>query len=175
MSCRIKNWNQYNQALINRGSLDVWISADLLEQWGVSEQSGKRGRPRVFSDECILLMLTLRVVFSLPLRALQGFVTSLFDMRGFSLPVPSYTQICRRSKALDKKLKRLTRRRPKRIVLDSTGLKVYGDGEWKAKKHGSKKQRRWVKLHLSLCPDTHTIIDMELKRAPKQIVIKGWI
>jgi len=154
---RIRNWNDYNKSLIQRGSLTVWFSEDALKKW-MAQRVGKRGRPKLFSDEAIPTALMIRAVFHLPLRALQGFLTSLVMMLSIGLPIPSYTQICRRAKSVGQELKKLSRKNITDIVIDSTGLKVYGEGEWKVRQHGISKRRTWRKVHLAVCPDSHEII-----------------
>ena len=75
----IRNWSAYNQALINRGNLTIWIE-DTPKKWMSSTQTGKKGCPKTYSDDAILLALVLRSIYHLPLRALEGFITSLFQM-----------------------------------------------------------------------------------------------
>lgn len=103
---RICNWNDYNKSLIQRGSITVWFSPDTIKIWTASKESKEKGRPKIYSDEAILTTLIIRSVFHLPLRALQGFLTSLVRMLSIGLPVPSYTQICRRAKLLGQELKK---------------------------------------------------------------------
>lgn len=156
---RIRNWAEYNRSLVQRGSLTVWFSEDAIKTW-LEESVGKkgRGRPKTYSDEAILSALIIREVFHLPLRALQGFLLSLVALLQLSVPIPHYSRICRRSSELGKSTKRLSQKRPTDLVFDSTGLKVYGEGEWKVRQHGKSKRRTWRKLHLAICPDTHEII-----------------
>lgn len=132
---RIRNWKQYNRSLVQRGSITVW-----------------------FSDDAILTALLVRSVFHLPLRALQGFLTSLVLLMKIDLPIPDYTRICRRAKSLGQKLKNLSSKHITDLVIDSTGLKVYGEGEWKVRQHGHSKRRTWKKVHLAVCPDSHEIV-----------------
>ena len=109
--------------------------------------------------------LTVREVFKLPLRALQGFLSFIMRMLGIDLPVPSYTQICRRAKALQKRLHKLCKlsgRRPHDIVFDSTKLKVFGEDEWKVRQHGISKRRTWRKLHIAMDPHSGQVIAMDL-------------
>ena len=159
---RIHNWSDYNKALIQRGSITVWFSEDSISTWHSSIQSGKKGRPQIYSDEAILCALLIRTVYRTPLRALQGFLTSLVILLGLPLGIPSYSQICRRSKNLGKTLKRLSKRLPYDLVFDSTGLKVYGEGEWKVRQHGVSKRRTWRKLHIGMDPASGEIIIAEL-------------
>jgi len=155
---RVRNWNDYNKSLIQRGSITVWFSEDAIKKWIALEETGKKGRPKLYSDDAILTTLIIRSVFHLPLRALQGFLTSLVVILSVGLPIPSYTQICRRAKSLGQELKMLSRKHVTNIVIDSTGLKVYGEGEWKVRQHGYSKRRTWRKLHLAICPDSNEIV-----------------
>lgn len=160
----IHNWSEYNKALVNRGSITLWIDEASIKNWFSFEHSGKSGRPKTYSDEAILLLLVLREVYSLPLRALQGFVKSLFQQIGVDLPVPSYTQISRRAQGLHKKLPKLLKKGVRNLVFDSTGLKVYGEGEWKVKIHGKSKRRTWRKFHLGINPTTQDIVLWEMTK-----------
>lgn len=159
---RITNWSQYNKALVKRGSINIWIEESSLREWFSSIHTGKAGRPAIFSDEAILMLLMLRERFNLTLRALEGFAKSIFELMGLTIAVPSYTQICRRAKTLHKKIKRLNKHNPKHIILDSTGLKVYGEGEWKVRTHGKSKRRIWRKLHLAIDAETQDCVAFEL-------------
>jgi len=158
---RIRNWAEYNRALINRGSLTIWFE-DSPEKWLAAKQAGRIGRPRTYSDEAILCALVIRAVFHLPLRALRGFLIWAFSAMQLDLPVPCYTRICRRAANLGQELKSLTKGSPTDIVFDSTGVKVYGEGEWKVRQHGKGKRRTWRKVHLGVCPDSHEIVLSEL-------------
>lgn len=159
---RVKNWGKYNASLIERGSLTIWISPEAIEGWLEKGRSGDPGRPCVYSKDAILMMLILRERFHLPLRAVQGFVTSIFELMGVKLPVPSYTQICRRASRLGELLKRFSNGKITDLVFDSTGLKVHGEGEWKVRTHGKGKRRTWKKLHLAINPHTHEIVLCQL-------------
>jgi IS5 family transposase len=159
---RIRNWGEYNRALIQRGSLTVWFSEEALGKWHSTNHTGQKGRPQVYSDEAILCALVIRTVYHLPLRALEGFLHSIVTLLGLGMLVPSYSQVCRRAKDLKKSLNRLSKKRPRDIVFDSTGLKVYGDGEWKVRQHGTSKRRTWRKLHIGMDPDSGEIIVGEL-------------
>ncbi len=118
----------------------------------------------MYADGMILLFLQLRQVFRLPLRQTQGFLLGLRDMMQLSgWLIPSYSQVCRRSKKLpvpcNAKIKQGER---VHLVVDATGLKVYGDGEWNASKHGSKKRRVWKKLHICMDDPSFQIVHSEL-------------
>ena len=159
---RIKNWPKYNKSLIQRGSINFWFSEDAIRKWRNTSHTGEKGRPREYSDDAILCALLIRTVYHLPLRGLEGLLLSLVLLLGLSLKIPSYTQICRRAKHLGKTLKKLSSRRPYDIVFDSTGLKVYGEGEWKVRQHGASRRRTWRKLHLGMDPDSKEIIVAEV-------------
>lgn len=155
---RMRNWKKYNTALVQRGSITIWFSEDSIGKWLANERTFRRGRPNVYSNDTILCALIIRSVYHLPLRALQGFIASLIALMYLSLPVPCYTQICRRAMSLGQEIKKLSNKRPTDIIFDSTGMKIYGEGEWKVKIHGKSKRRTWRKIHLAVCPDSHDII-----------------
>ena len=147
---RVRNWNQYNRSLINRGSITVWFDEKSIAQWHDSETTSQRGRPRVYADIAIHCVLLIKVVFGLPLRSLQGFVESLVVLLKLPISVPNYTTISRRQKSLQVALERYKKEASLHIVVDSTGLKVFGEGEWKVRQHGYSKRRTWRKLHLAI-------------------------
>ncbi len=158
---RIRNWKDYNRALIQRGSITVWFSEDAIGKW-YAAPTGKKGHPTMYSGDAILTALLIRFVFHLPLRALEGFLYSLVSVMGLHLSTPSYSQICRRAQRMGKEITRLTKRRITDLVIDSTGLKVYGEGEWKVRQHGYSKRRTWKKLHLAICPESNEILFVKL-------------
>ena len=163
----VKNWAEYNTSLVSRGSLTIWIDDDIAEKWWASSEEKRNGHPLVYSDETILMALTIRFVYNLPLRALEGFLQSILLLLGLSLKAPCYTQICRRTKNLGKALKCLSKRRPTDIVFDSTGLKVYGEGEWKVRVHGTSKRRTWRKLHIAMDPNSGEVVLAEITENSK--------
>lgn len=116
-----------------------------------------RGRPRLYSDALIQALLGLKTVFRLPLRALQGFAQSLRDLAFATLPVPNDTTLCRRAQKLDVQLPIVRGGAPIPLVVDSTGVKVYGKGEWKFRQHGYSKRRTWRKVHLALDANTRQV------------------
>jgi len=163
MTYKIRNWSEYNKALIQRGSINIWMEEESLKKWYSSSHTCMAGRPVTYSDDAILMLLTLREVFKLTLRSLQGFTKSLFEIMNLYLPVPSYTQISRRAQTLHKRISRLVKGKKKcHIIFDSTGLKVYGEGEWKVKMHGKSKRRTWRKFHIGIDADTQDILCCEL-------------
>ncbi|EPL0285846.1 IS5-like element ISSpu20 family transposase [Providencia huaxiensis] len=157
------NWKQYNQALINRGSLTFWIDEEAIATWKATTGPSKKGRPLVFSDLAITTALMVKRVFSMPLRALQGFINSVFKLANVPLVCPHYTCISKRAKTVNISFKTKTRGAIEHLAIDATGLKVYGEGEWKVKKHGTDGKRRvWRKLHIAVDTHTHEIIAAEL-------------
>jgi IS5 family transposase len=149
-SYRLRNWSQYNKALVQRGSLSVWISKDVLSTWHNRARTGERGRPAFYTDTAILCMATLEEVYGLPLRAAEGLTRSLIRLLGVELSVPCYTTLCRRRRSLEVEMPRLRKSEPLHLVVDSTGIKVYGEGEWKVRQHGYTRRRTWRKLHIGV-------------------------
>lgn len=157
---RVQNWSDYENALVQRGSITFWMSEEFEKVWLYTGKK-QRGSQFDYSDKAIEIMLTLKEIFHLPNRSVEGFVRSLFQMMKIDLPVPDHTTLSKRSKTLKVKL-------PKQsagslnVVMDSTGLKVYGEGEWKVRKHGYSKHRTWRKLHLGGNPDNGEILAVVL-------------
>jgi hypothetical protein len=163
---RVRNWAAYNESLKQRGSVEVWISEEALGEWEAPRlKARQRGRPPKYSDGAIECLLTLKAVFCLPLRATEGFGRSLVKLLGAEVAVPDYTTLSRRSKRLKVDVPVSRRQDKLHIVVDSTGLKVYGEGEWKVRKHGPSKRRIWRKLHLSINADTLEVEAMALSEA----------
>jgi hypothetical protein len=159
---RLRNWRDYTASLERRGSLTLWIEEDVAAWWLSPEKNGKPGASRTYSDQAIEACLSLRVLLKLPLRQTQGFVRSLMCLAGLSLPVPDYTTLCRRQKSLPVALPVRPREAARHIVLDSTGLKVFGEGEWKVRKHGRATRRVWRKIHLSVDETTGEVLAVQM-------------
>ena len=147
---RIRNWHDYNTALVNRGRLTLWLDPEVLRDWRNQERTGKRGKPRVYSDQAIACVLRLREVYRLPLRATEGLLRSLLRLLNVEVPVPCYSTLSRRQAGLAVALEAPAPAGPLHLVVDGTGLKVFGDGEWKARQHGVSKRRVWRKVHLAV-------------------------
>ncbi len=152
---RIRNWKRYNDALVNRGSPTLRVDQAALRAWRYHGPT-RRGARFDYSDTAIQCLLTLRAVYHLTLRATEGFARSLLGMMRLDLPVPDYTTPCRRAGTLPIDLPRKAEG-PLHLILDGTGLKVYGEGEWKVRQHGHSKRRTRIKLHLAIDPETHEI------------------
>jgi len=156
---RIRNWREYSQSLVNRGSITFWFDENAIEKWYSAERSNKPGRPDTYSDEAIRCGLLIKAVFRTALRALQGFIGSLIKILGLELVCPHYSVFSRRAKELQIPLRRLLKPDEKlNVVFDSTGLKVFGEGEWKVRKHGYSKRRTWRKVHIGMCVDSGQVV-----------------
>lgn len=148
---RLRNWRDYNTALVRRGSLTLWCDAAVVAGWVARERTGRRGRSRTYSDLAITCLLTLRAVYHLPLRATVGFARSLLTLLGHAaLPIAHPATLSRRARALGVALPLRAPPGPVHLVVDSTGLKLYGEGEWKVRQHGWTTRRTWRKLHLAV-------------------------
>ena len=154
----LRNWKEYNRALVGRGSLTFWIEEGAISGWLNEEKNGKRGRPYTFADLAINCMSMLKAVYHLPLRATQGMTVSILELMKITLTVPSYSTLSRRRQRLEIKLPHQSKDKPIHLVVDSSGIKVYGEGEWKVRQHGWSKRRTWRKLHLGVDESTGEII-----------------
>lgn len=155
---RIRNWTEYNKALCNRGSITFWFDEDAIQSWLNHKKTGKRGKPRTYGSACIEVMLVLKAVYHLPQRATYGLVCSLLELMDLDLPVPHPTILSRRAANLCVALPRHNKSEPLHVLVDATGLKVYGEGEWKVRTHGVGKRRTWRKLHIAMDAQTGQIL-----------------
>ena len=153
---RVKNWPAYDFALRERGDLTVWLDEEAICAWK-APPSGRPGGPRKYSDLAIVTSLSLRAVFHLPLRQTEGFVASLIGLMGLGLKTPDHTTMSRRSRDVEVPCFAQSGG-PLHLVIDSTGLKILGDGEWQSHQHKTSNQRRsWRKLHLGIDGDGYLI------------------
>ncbi len=162
--CRYKvtNWSEYNRSLIKRGKPENWLNAEVLDRWYYEGHQNKGGQIE-FSDYCIEICLTIKLVYGLGYRQTQGYIESHFLDRGIDLKVPSYSLLCKRSGKITVELNPNSGDKVKlRLAGDSTGLKVFGEGEWKVRKHGWGKHRTWQKLHLVVETEDKYIHGVEL-------------
>ena len=165
---RVRNWKDYNRSLINRGNLTIWFSENAVKNWYQKPQANKkRGRSFIYSDTYIELALTIRTLFHLPLRATQGFLEGLVFLLGLNLSISHYSRLSRRAGSVAIQLNTLKKagKKPTDLVIDSTGLKIFGEGEWKMRTHGKQKRRTWRKYHVSVNPATHEVTAIELTEA----------
>jgi Transposase DDE domain len=154
---KVTNWKAYNESLVRRGDITVWFNEDAVQSWEHPNEETKVGRPFTYSDSAIECLLTLRELFQLPYRQTEGLGRSLAQLLQVDVAIPDFTSLAKRASKLAIALNIANKRSPIDIVVDSTGLKVFGDGEWKTRKHGASKRRTWRKLHLAVNPETHEI------------------
>lgn len=152
---RIRNWGEYNRALKQRGSLTVWISKDALANWTTNDLTGEPGASPTYTNLAIETMATVQAIYGLAGRQTQGFLQSLFELMKLKLTVPDHSTLSRRRRNLNVTLPVKDWSTSRHLVVDSTGVKVYGEGEWKVRQHGVSKRRTWLKLHL--CVDEATM------------------
>jgi hypothetical protein len=158
---RVTNWPDYDAALVRRGSLTVWVTEEAVAAWH-APVTGRRGGQPVYSDLAIETGLALRLVLHQPLRQTEGALRSIADLLDVEIRIPDHTTFSRRGGGLMISPKRIERNEPLHLLVDSTGIKIYGEGEWLDQKHGVRSCRRWRKLHLAVDADTHEIAAVEL-------------
>ncbi len=150
---RVTNWPAYERSLRKRGDITVWFDEDAVDAWN-APASGLPGGQRRYSDLAIVTSLTLRLVFHLPLRQTEGFVASIIRLMGLDLRTPDHTTLSRRNATVEVPQVGRAHEGQHHLLIDSTGLKMVGDGEWHAHKHKtSNKRRSWRKLHLGVDGD----------------------
>ena len=152
---RVQNWSEYDKALVQRGSITFWLSNDFEKTWRHTGEK-HRGSQFDYSDQAIEIMLTIKEVFHLTNRGVEGFMRSVFALLKMALPVPDHSTLSKRGRSLKVTLPKKTDP-GLNIVMDSTGLKIYDEGEWKVRQHGVAKRRTWRKLHLGANPESGEI------------------
>ena len=156
---RTTNWSAYNRALINRGNIAIWF--DPKTQWYAQSQ-GKHGRNQTYSDTAIQCCLMIKSLFRWSLRMVTGFVQSLINLCGLNWAAPDYSTLCRRQKHIDIQISYEKSCNGLHLLVDSTGLKFLGEGEWKRKKHQPEYRRQWRKLHIGIYSKTLQIRAVQL-------------
>src|SRR5215204_4462310 len=155
---KVTNWRDYDESLRRRGSLTVWFSDEAVEAWEAERRTSRGGQPE-YSDLAILTALTFKAVFRLAYRQTEGLIGSVIGLLGLDLAVPDHTTLCRRAETLE-----VPRPRPRsdggpmHLLVDSTGLRLCGPGEWLVEKHGTRTRRSWRKLHLGVDADTGQVV-----------------
>ena len=144
---KTRNWPAYNEALKRRGSLTIWFDPEM--SWEAAP-TGRRGRQQTYSDAAIQTCLSMKVLFGMALRQTTGFVESLLRLVGLNWTVPDFSTLSRRQKILAVNVPYRGSKGPLHLLIDSTGIKVEGEGEWHARKHGGPKRRVWRKIHLGI-------------------------
>lgn len=158
MSYNIRNWSEYNAALKQRGSLTFWVDEAVLDNWIIPNLTGQRGASPYYSDVAIQTMATIKGIYRLAGRQCQGFIESIFELMGIELPVPDHSTLSRRLGTLSINLPTIPKTGARHVVIDSTGVKVYGEGEWKTRQHGVSKRRTWRKLHIGIDESSGEIV-----------------
>ena len=146
---RVGNWAEYDRALVRRGDVTLWLTPDAIATWAAAGV-GRRSGQLQYSDLAIETALTLSLIFHLPLRQTEGFLTSIFGMLGVDLTAPDHTTLSRRGQHLALALRRARPGTSLHLIVDSTGLSIVGEGEWAAATHGGRGRRGWRKLHLGV-------------------------
>ena len=154
---RVCNWQEYDAALRARGSLNVWFSDEAVERWRAETRSTPGGQ-RTYSDLAILTALMLRAVYRLALRQTEGLVASLVQVLGLDLAVPDHSTLSRRAKTVTVPTPPAKTNDPVRLLVDSTGVKLCGPGDWLIEKHSTRRRRAWRKLHIGLDAGTGRIV-----------------
>lgn len=147
----ISNWHDYNEALVRRGAIDIWLSKEAMAKWQAKPTHTQGAQP-VYSDLAITTVLTVQKLFRLPLRSTEGFVASVFRLTNTSLKTPDYSTLSRRGKTITVYLNKKKKEKVT-LIVDGSGAKVFGEGEWKVRKHGYSKRRKWKKIHIAIDKD----------------------
>jgi hypothetical protein len=158
MKFRVKNWAEYDAGLRRRGSLTLWVTAEVLDGWNAARRTTPGGQS-VYSELAIETGMMLRRAFHLALRQTEGLMGSIFGLLGVPLSTPDHSTLSRRARTMESIYKGCVL--PDGLIhllIDSTGLKVFGAGEWLQEKHGAKARRTWKKLHLAVDADTGMIM-----------------
>jgi Transposase DDE domain len=159
---RITNWAEYDAALRQRGSLTVWFTEAAIAAWHAEPRTTPGGQPH-YSSLAIATALTLKAVFRLALRQTEGLIGSITRLLGLDLSVPDHTTLSRRAESLEVPVPRpKAGSAPMHLLVDSTGLKLCGPGEWLIEKHNTRVRRSWRKLHIGVDADTGRIVASEL-------------
>src|SRR3954465_11039414 len=143
---RVTNWAAYDAGLRARGSLTVWFTDEAITAWRAEPRTGRGGQPQ-YSSLAITTALTLKAVFRLALRQTEGLIGSIIRLLGLDLSVPDHTTLSRRAETVEVPRPRSdSDAEPVHLLVDSTGLKLCGPGEWLVEKHGTRRRRSWRKL-----------------------------
>ena len=160
-----RDWAKYNEALVNRGYLTIFVSRDFAREWYVKYDEStprKRGGQPKYTEKAITALLSLRFVFKQPLRSMEGFAKSLVSMMKLNLDVPDYSTLSLKINKMNIRLPPITKDKAGHVIsIDSTGLKIHGQGEWNRKKHAQKDRREWVKMNLAIDNNSMQILAVE--------------
>ena len=181
-----RDWRNYNNQLKQRASIQIWLRKEVIDGWTRGDGTGdretkgrKRGHPFLYSDIAIKFLAAISQIFHLPLRQTEGFVKSLFSLASLPLPVPCFSTLCRRRKKLKFEVFRVRREKGEGMVLivDSSGVKVMGEGEWANRQKGEGRRKGWIKVHICVDYKTGKIVEFSLtdERVHDSKVFKGLI
>jgi len=160
---RVTNWSEYDASLRARGSLTVWFTDEAIRAWRAEPRTTPGGQPH-YSSLAISTALTMRMVFGLALRQTEGLIGSVIGLLRLDLAVPDHSTLSRRAKTLEMPHLRRTGTGPLHLLVDSTGLKLGGAGEWLIEKHGTSRRRSWRKLHIGLDAVSGEIVAVAVTR-----------
>jgi hypothetical protein len=158
---RVTNWAEYDASLRQRGSLTVWLTTEAIAAWRAEPRTTRGGQPH-YSALAIQTALTLRAVFRLALRQTEGLIGSILQLLGLDLAVPDHSTLSRCAETLEVPKPCPNSREPVHLLVDSTGLRLCGPGEWLVEKHGTRRRRDWRKLPIGVDADTGQILASEL-------------
>jgi transposase len=158
MKFRVKNWAEYDAALRRRGSLTLWVTPEVVGEWQAARRTTPGGQS-IHSELAIETGMMLRLAFHLALRQTEGLMGSIFGLLGVLLSTPDHSTLSRRASKMTSFSKGCSLPEgPVHLLIDSTGLKVFGAGEWLQEKHGVRARRTWKKLHLAVDADTGMVM-----------------
>ena len=160
---RVTNWAEYDASLRQRGSLTVWFTDEAIQAWQAEPRTTPGGQPH-YSTLAITTALTMGMVFGLALRQTEGLIGSVIALLGLDLAVPDHSTLSRRAKTLEVPPLRRAGSGPLHLLVDSTGLKLGGAGEWLVEKHGTSRRRSWRKLHIGVDADSGEIVAVAVTR-----------
>src|SRR3954462_15104463 len=158
MAFKVRNWPAYEAGLRRRGSLTLWVEEAALENW---QTVGQAGQAR-YTDAAIRTSLMVRAAFKLPLRQTEGLMASVLTLMDLTISAPDHTTVSRRAVKLPVIRPAPVPHGPLHVLIDSTGLQVYGAGQWLEAKHGAKSRRTWRKLHLAVDATSGLIVAQTL-------------
>ena len=159
---RVRNWSDYNAGLEKRGSISFWIDEEVIAQWQNENKTGKRGASNYYNDIAIETVVVIKSIYQLAGRQAVGFVKSVMALMKVNLKVPDHSTVSRRLAKIDIDLPIRKVKEARHVVIDSTGIKIFGEGEWKTRKHGASKRRTWRKVHIAFDEATSEILALEV-------------
>lgn len=154
---RKRNWHKYNKNLVARGSLTFLLDRESFLP-PLPKKKRQIGRPLAFTEAFIVMLMMIKIHYRLSYRGLEGFSRFFIPLLGHACHLPTYSLICKRAKKLATALPKLSQRRPSVVIVDASGVRVLGEGEWKVKIHGRSSPRKWMKIHIALDAKTQEVV-----------------